>query len=176
LVLLPGCAAPLSVAYLPAAEPDQVDRYRCSAQHTATWGSERDIELAYASRSVSILEAAMRGDSERLSAQVAPDATFEIWEADSGFMPRTQNAAAAASEFARRLGARRFQFLARYSVLARDPCGPVSVELLLEGLDAEQSAKVTFAYRRGMLVSASGNVGVLASGELRPAGPSSDRD
>lgn len=151
-------------------QPDAVAAFHCSGHPSINWVSVQDVQAAYSWRSIAIIKAGLAGDVSQLSSMVAPSVTFAIWRGDSAWGARSTGADAAV-KFAKWLNPKTFQFSnATSGLIAIDPCGEATAELMLKGDASGEGAIVTFKYRNGVLVAVDGREVELVSGAFGMAG------
>jgi hypothetical protein len=151
-----------------ADRPDGVAAYSCGNRRATDLANLAEIGEAYGRRSVAIIQAGLRQDVSALAKMVAPSAKFIYYQGDVGMGPRSVGAEAAA-EFARKIGARRFQFsVAPGGPFSENPCDPITSEVRVIGEDPASAKVLTFKYDRGMLVDVTGSAVTLVNGRFAP--------
>jgi hypothetical protein len=156
---------PVSVA-----QEDQVDGFKCVADHSLQSRGVQEVEAAYQWRSIAIIKAGLAGDVARLNAMVAPSTHFTLWSGDAGNGPRFLGAKAAAA-FARQLRPRAFEFSTAYSgPISAEPCRLVTAEILFRSEQPNKGAILRFQYQGGILTNVDGREVDLVNGDFGPAG------
>lgn len=150
-----------------AAAPDPAEVRPCPGY---TNGRANPVELHYfyARRAISIVDAAVAEDLAALDALVSPEASLEIWRGDSGVTEREPGRAAAVEMV-------RIMRPVRYQSQISQP-GPISllspactheVTLLFRTEEPTVGFSITFDFRQGLMVSATGSEVALFEGDLR---------
>ena len=130
--------------------------------------SPLQVDQFYATRTVSIVRAALKGDTEALAGLVAPNAAFSVWRGDDGFGSR-QSGVPGVLELVRVLKPVRFQ-------VASDLPGPIALRplkcewtttIVFRTESADEGAAMKFEFVDGLLVRATGRVVVLTEGDVR---------
>lgn len=147
----------LAAAEPAVAQPDRVATFRCRSDAPLAREDVLSVRDAYGRRSVAVIRAALIGHARLLRQIVLPSAKFTVFKGDVGLGPRGTGAEALI-EFAKQIGPASYQYSAGSAgPFWTDPCGDVSVELLLSGEQSEGAVIATFKYREGLLA------GVVAS-------------
>lgn len=119
--------------------------------------------LAYAERSVRIVELAAAGDEEALAGMISVDAEFAAGGGD--VRVPFGSGISAAFVFAERLNASQFAYPGwDYMNYPADVCGPIEIEIRFTDAEEQLYTDVTFKFDGGMLSSANGWTRSLNSG------------
>ena len=162
--------AMLLAASQPAQEPS-VDDFHCRTAKAVASESIVAVYVAYQLRSIEIIEAGMRADADRLKRQVDPHAKSMLIQGDVGIGPRSDGPAGVI-ELAALIRPKSYQYVsASPGPFSLNPCGEIAVELLFTPSDAtspqsSQATQMTFKFRGGLLVEATGSGTSIVRGNL----------
>lgn len=140
----------------------------CPGFPEETGSSPNEIDSFYAVRAAAIVRAGLASDMATLGIFVSPKARFATWRRDYSTGGR-QIGAAGATEWAQDMAPSRFESLI-------DQPGPISITplkcertttLLFRTRAAGKGVNVTFEFRDGLLVQATGHEVLLLEGDLR---------
>jgi hypothetical protein len=160
LLLLALLAAPVA----PPAEPDAVSRFQCASPRPGAKDGLREIDAAYTARTIAILSAALSHNQDELLDKVSANATFEVTRGDTVKGPRGKGPIAVV-EFAAALAPMGYEIrIPVAGPLSTDPCGPVSVNVLLIDKNDEEAQQLVFRFQRGFLTRIDGDTVLLDRG------------
>ena len=126
------------------------------------------VDQFYAARTITIVRAALKGDTKALAGLVAPGAVFSVWHGDAGFGSR-QSGVPGVIELVRLLRPVHFQ-------IASDLPGPVilrplkcewTTTMIFRTEAPDEGAAMKFEFADGLLVRATGRAVVLTEGDVR---------
>lgn len=146
------------------ASADDLKLSRCAPAGS----SSTDVDQFYGKRVITILAAALQGNSASLATLVDPTASFSVWDGDSGFKSR-QVGVPGVIQFAKAFRPSQFRATSYHSgpiAYTSAVCKWTSTVLLQSG-NPREGIIVKFDFIDGLLTKSSGQAVTLTEGDVR---------